>query len=187
MFMAVVQGGSHTPEIQVAALGDAHTDNSDRNDGYTSDKDTDVGQTEVGHTDLVEPDVSVSSSGSSSRSSSGSSSRSSNSCMQLRFQLHADAMRFAQFVQLSIVFASMYTITATTAFFSSLYPVAQGKADRHSTVDAFLLTSSFIAIGIASAFLVVTGFFCAYTSTNVNSSDVCVLFRMIVLHTVIDV
>jgi hypothetical protein len=34
---------------------------------------------------------------------------------------------------------------------------------------------------------VVTGFFCAYTLTNINSSDVSVLFRIIVLHTVLDV
>ena len=185
--MAVVQGESHTTEIQVAVMGDADTDNAERNDGYTSGKDTDVGKTEVGNTDSVGPDVSVSRSGSSSVSRSGRSSESDDSCMQLRFQLHADAMRFGKFVQLSIVFASMYTITASTAFFSSLYPVAQGKADWHSTVDSFLLTSSIIAIDITSAFFVVTGFFCAYTLTNINSSDVSVLFRMISLHTVIDV
>ena len=116
-----------------------------------------------------------------------SSSESGHSWMEMRFQLHADAMRFSQFVQLSVVFASMYSMTASIAFFSSLYPVAQTQAPRHSTVDAFLLTSAIIAIDITSAFFVVTGFFCAYTLTNVNSSDVTMLFRIVVLHTVIDI
>jgi hypothetical protein len=115
------------------------------------------------------------------------SSSESGTFMEMKFQLHADAMRFAQFVQFCIVFSSMYTMTASTAFFSSLYPVSPSAAPRHSTVDSFLLTSAIIAIDITSAFFVVTGFFCAYTLTNINSSDVTMLFRIVVLHTVIDI
>jgi hypothetical protein len=116
-----------------------------------------------------------------------SSCESGLSWMEMRFQLHADAVRFSQFVQLSVIFASMYSMTASIAFFSSLYPVDKSQLQRHSTVDAFLLTSAIIAIDISSAFFVVTGFFCAYTLTNVNSSDITMLFRIVVLHTVIDI
>ena len=118
------------------------------------------------------------------------SSESSSSWMELRFQLHADAMRFSHFVHFSVIFASMYIMTASTAFFSSLYPVAEiaeNQAPTHSTVDSFVLTSAIIAIDITSAFFVVIGFFCAYTLTNINSSDVSMLFRIIILHTIIDV
>ena len=120
----------------------------------------------------------------------GSVSSTDSNCsnwLECRFQLQADAVRFAQFVQLSIIFASMYTITASTAFFSSLYPVSQQHAGHNSTVDAFLLTSNIIAIDITSAFFVVSGFFCAYALTNIHSTDVYVLFRIIVLYTVTDV
>jgi hypothetical protein len=118
------------------------------------------------------------------------SSESSSSWMELRFQLYADAMRFSHFVHFSVIFASMYIMTASTAFFSSLYPVAEiaeNQASTHSTVDSFVLTSAIIAIDITSAFFVVIGFFCAYTLTNINSSDVSMLFRIIILHTIIDV
>jgi hypothetical protein len=50
-----------------------------------------------------------------------------------------------------------------------------------------VLTSAIIAIDITSAFFVVIGFFCAYTLTNINSSDVSMLFRIVILHTIIDV
>jgi hypothetical protein len=119
--------------------------------------------------------------------SSVCSSENGEAWMEMKFQLHADAVRFAQFVQFCIVFSSMYTMTASTAFFSSLYPVSQSQTPRHSPVDPFLLTSAIIAIDITSAFFVVTGFFCAYTLANVNSSDVSMLFRIVVLHTVIDI
>jgi hypothetical protein len=124
---------------------------------------------------------------SSDEQSSVGSSESNHSFMELRFQLHSDAIRFMHFVHYGIIFASMYTLTASTAFFSSLYPVAPTQALRHSTVDSFLLSSAIIAIDISSAFFVVTGFFCAYTLTNITSSDKTTLFRIIVLYTIVDV
>ena len=115
------------------------------------------------------------------------SSESCSSWMELRFQLHADAMRFSHFVNFCVIFASMYIMTASTAFFSSLYPITQHNVPTHSTVDSFVITSAVIAIDITSAFFVVVGFFCAYTLTNINSGDVSMLFRITVLHTIIDV
>jgi hypothetical protein len=124
---------------------------------------------------------------SSDEQSSVGSSESNHSFMELRFQLHSDAIRFMHFVHYGVIFASMYTLTASTAFFSSLYPVAPTQELRHSTVDSFLLSSAIIAIDISSAFFVVTGFFCAYTLTNITSSDKTTLFRIIVLYTIVDV
>lgn len=116
-----------------------------------------------------------------------SSSESLCSWMELKFQQQLDAQRFVEFMRLSIVFAAMYTVSASTSFFSSLYPVAQGAPPRHSAVDAFLVTSNIMAIDISSALFVVTGFFCAFTVTNVNSADAKVLFRIVALNTVLDV
>ena len=119
-------------------------------------------------------------------SDSVSSTGSCGSWMELRFQQQADAWRFVQFMRLSIVFSCMYSIAAATSFFSSLYPVDPGAKDRHSAVDAFLVTSNIISIDISSAFFVITGFFCAYTLANVNSGDIKVLFRIVMLNTVLD-
>jgi hypothetical protein len=126
-----------------------------------------------------------------------SSTDSCSSWIELKFQLEGDAQRFAQFVQLSLVFVGMYTLSAATSFFSSLYPVVVMSAggpssgpqvsERHSPVDAFMLTSSILVIDITSAFFVVVGFFCAYTLANIHATDVRVLFRIIILYTAIDV
>lgn len=116
-----------------------------------------------------------------------SSSGSLCSWMELKFQQQVDAQRFVGFMRLSIIFAAMYTVSAATSFFSSLYPVVPGASPRRSAVDAFLVTSNIMAIDISSALFVVTGFFCAFTLTNVNCSDGKVLFRFVTLNTVLDV
>lgn len=119
-----------------------------------------------------------------------SSSESASSWIELNFQMHADAIRFSCFVKLCVIFVCMYTIGASTVFYSSFYPVREDnttKVPLSSSVDAFLLTSAIITVDITSAFFVVVGFFCAYTMANINASDVFLMWKVVLLNTWIDV
>jgi len=113
------------------------------------------------------------------------------SWFEMRFQMEMDAARFSCFVTTTSVFAFVYILSASTSFFSSLYPV-HAPPDPHNqpppaTVDAFLLTSSIIVIDIASGFFVITGFFCTFLLANIARRDVFDLCRIIAVYTIIDV
>jgi hypothetical protein len=120
-----------------------------------------------------------------------SSRESACSWFEVRFQLEADALRFTCFVNICVAFVWMYTLSASIAFFSSMYPVlapiAAAEALPISTVDAFVLTSSIIVIDITSALFVVVGFFSAFMLANIAKADVFDLCKIIVVYVVIDV
>lgn len=125
-----------------------------------------------------------------------SSRESACSWFEVRFQLEADALRFTCFVNICVVFVWMYTLSASIAFFSSLYPVSAPTMKTSSsapetlpvsTVDAFVLTSSIIVIDITSALFVVVGFFSAFMLANIARADVFDLCKIIVVYVVTDV
>jgi hypothetical protein len=118
------------------------------------------------------------------------------SWFEMRFQLEADALRFTCFVNICVVFVCMYTLSASIAFFSSLYPVYDPTKKTSSpdprtlptsTVDAFVLTSSIIVIDITSALFVVVGFFSAFMIANIPRTDVFDLCKIIVVYVFTDV
>ena len=91
---------------------------------------------------------------SASDKSDCSSTMSCYSGVHLQFILSADEMCFTEFVRLCVIVTTILTISASVSFFSSLYPVLltdeQKTHTRNSTVDAFVLTSSVMAIDISS-------------------------------------
>jgi hypothetical protein len=108
---------------------------------------------------------------------------------ELAFQLQKDALRFQMFTLAACVFAYLYNIDSITMFFSSLYPVLNTTTapERGSAVDEFLMTSHVFAIDTTSAMFVVTGFFSAYTFSNVPVCDRREICKIIAIYTLIDV
>jgi hypothetical protein len=120
---------------------------------------------------------------------SASSRASAAQHFELAFQLQKDALRFQMFTLTACVFAYLYNIASSAMFFSSLYPVlnATNAPAPPSAVDAFLMTSHVFAIDTTSAMFVMSGFFSAYTFSNVPAGDRREICKIIAIYALIDV
>jgi hypothetical protein len=80
-----------------------------------------------------------------------------------------------------------YLVTASCSFFSSLYPAREPAcAAPPASVDAFLVTSSIVAIDLCSALFVICGFMAAYAHANMTSADWYEFSKIVGLYVLVD-
>ena len=115
------------------------------------------------------------------------SAASSASWISVNFANAAEEERFLRVCRALWLIGYAYLFTASCSFFSSLYPAREpARATPPASVDAFLVTSSIVAIDLCSALFVICGFMAAYAHANMTSADWYEFSKIVALYVLVD-
>ena len=120
-----------------------------------------------------------------SAGSTAGSAWSSGSWISVSFGNTNEEERFRRVCHALSLVGYVYLFTGSCSFFSTLYPVRE-RAGPPSSVDAFLVTSSIIAIDLCSALFVICGFMAAYAHASMTAADWCELSKIVSLYVLVD-